>query len=246
MYPRVRYAPRVWSAADFELFSPRFQADPEWNGRRLELRRRLQEFGELLRPRAATAAGMDLERRESLHHPHASNGNRVARQRTMLFRGKQERKALQRFLGPELAKDLDSAHRSAHLQFGVEERGAFWGLRWEKDAWFDLNVLVKRAEEGAGQAALAQACAAAPGFVFEVDGGGARPLDKIGQRDWRDLAGFLQPGKHAVEVVHRAPREAVLQAGAAFDGTVIEAILRLVPLFRLGCWTADSPSGARW
>jgi hypothetical protein len=242
----VRYAPRVWSAADFELFSPRFQADPEWNGRRLELRRRLQEFGELLRPRAAAAAGIDLERRESLHHPHASNGNRVARQRTMLFRGKQERKALQRFLGPELAKDLDSAHRSAHLQVGIEERGAFWGLRWEKDAWFDLNVLVKRAEEGEGQAALAQACAAAPGYVFEVDGGGARPLAKIGQRDWRDLAGFLQPGKHAAEAVRRAPRDEVLRAGADWPEMVIEDLLRLIPLFRLGCWTADGPSGARW
>lgn len=234
------------SAADFELFQPRFQADPEWNGRRLDLRRRLQGLGEALAARAAAAAGMDLERRESLHHPHASNGNRVARQRTMLFRGKHGRKALQRFLGPELAKDLDSAHRSVHLQIGVEERGAFWGLRWEKDAWFDLNVLVKRAEEGDGRAELARACAAAPGFGFEVDGGGARPLDKIGERDWRDLAGFLQPGKHAVEIVARQTRDVVIAAGGDWQEGVIQDLLRLVPLFRLGCWTADSPSGARW
>lgn len=233
-------------AADFELFQPRFQADPEWNGRRLELRRRLQALGDALVERAAQSLGMDLERRESLHHPHASNGGRVARQRTMAFRGKKERKALQRFLGPELAKDLDSAHRSAHLQAGVEERGAFWGLRWEKDAWFDLNVLVKRAEEGEGRTALARACAAAPGFVFEVDGGGARPLEKIGERDWRDLAGFLQPGRNAVEVAKRQPRESVLAAGAAWQEELIEDLLRLAPLFRLGCWTADSPSGVRW
>ena len=241
-----RYPRRVLSAADFELFQPRFQADPEWNGRRLDLRRRLQELGDRLLPRAVAAVGMDLERRESLHHPHASNGKRVARQRTMLFRGKKERKALQGFLGPELAKDLDSAHRSAHLQIGLDERVAFWGLRWEKDAWFDLNVLVKRAEEGEGRAALTEACARAPGYSFEVNGGGARPLEKVGERDWRDLAGFLEPGKHAAEAVIRMPSAQVLSAGAEWPEQVISDLLRLIPLFRLGCWTADSPSGARW
>ena len=234
------------SAADFDLFQPRFQADPEWNGRRLELRRRLQELGERARAACAEAAGMDLERRESLHHPHASNGNRVARQRTMLFRGKKGRKALQKFLGPELAKDLDSAHRSAHLQAGVEERQAFWGVRWEKDAWFDLNVLVKRAEEGEGRAAILAAARAGAGYVFEVDGGGARPLERMSERDWRDLAGFLQPGKHAVEAVLRQPKEAVLAAGAAWADRVVADLARIAPLFRLGCWTADGPGGASW
>ncbi len=234
------------TAADFELFQTRFQSDPEWNGRRLELRRRLQELGDGVKARLRDGPGLDLERRESLHHPHASNGNRVARQRTMLFRGKKERKALQAFLGPELAKDLDSAHRSVHFQIGVEERQAFWGLRWEKDAWFDLNVLVKRAEEGEGRAALAAAARAAAGFNFEVDGGGARPLADVGERDWRDLAGFLQPGKHALEVVARQAKAEVLAAGAGWAERVTQDLLRLAPLFRLGCWTADSPSGVRW
>ncbi len=242
----MRYARRVFSPADFDLFQSRFQADPEWNGRRLELRRRLQEFGDRARVALLPATGMDLERRESLHHPHASNGMRVARQRTMLFRGKQERKALQKFVGPELAKDLDSAHRSVHFQIVVEERRAIWGLRWEKDAWFDLNVLVKRAEEGEGRSALLQACAAAPGFIFEVDGGGPRALEKIGERDWRDLAGFLQPGKHAVEIVARQSREEVASGSADWTERVIADLVRLAPLFKLGCWTADSPSGVRW
>ncbi len=234
------------TAADFDLFQTRFQTDPEWNGCRLDLRRRLQALGESAQTALARAHGLDLERRESLHHPHASNGNRVARQRTMLFRGKQERKALQSFLGPELAKDLDSSHRSVHLQVGIEERQAFWGVRWEKDAWFDLNVLVKRAEEGEGRAALLAAARAGAGFAFEVDGGGPRPLEKMVERDWSDLAGFLQPGRNAVEVVARQPREAVLAAGSGWQGAVIADLLRLAPLFRLGCWTADSPSGVRW
>jgi hypothetical protein len=234
------------TAADFDLFQSRFQTDPEWNGRRLDLRRRLQAIGESAQTALARAHGLDLERRESLHHPHASNGNRVARQRTMLFRGKQERKALQKFLGPELAKDLDSAHRSVHFQVGIEQHRAFWGLRWETEAWFDLNVLVKRAEEGDGRLALVAAAKAASGLTFEVDGGGPRPLEKMGERDWRDLAGFLQPGRNAVEVVAGQSRAAVLAAGAGWKEAVIADLLRLGPLYRLGCWTAGSPSGVGW
>jgi hypothetical protein len=236
----------VLTAADFDLFQSRFQADPEWNGRRLDLRRRLQELGDQVKEACAKRCGLDLERRESLHHPHASNGNRVARQRTMLFRGKRERKALQKFLGPELAKDLDSAHKSVHLQAGIEEKQVFWGVRWEKDAWFDLNVLVKRAEEGEGRSALLAAAHAGAGFTFEVDGGGGRPLEKMGERDWRDLAGFLQPGKHAVEVVLRQPRAEVVAAGAGWGERVVADLLRITPLFRLGCWTAEGPSGVSW
>lgn len=234
------------TAADFELFQTRFQADPEWNGRRLELRRRLQDLGDGLRARLERAAGLDLERRESLHHPHASNGNRVARQRTMLFRGKKERKALQSFLGPELAKDLDSAHRSVQFHVTVEERRAAWGLRWEQEAWFDLNVLVKRAEDGEGRAALSAACRPAAGFALEVDGGGPRPLEKVGERDWRDLAGFLQPGRNALDCVRRQTREEVLAAGAGWADQVAADLERLAPLYRLGCWVAGGPSGVSW
>jgi hypothetical protein len=236
----------VLTAADFDLFQTRFQADPEWNGRRLELRRRLQDFGDAARAELQRAAGLDLERRESLHHPHASNGNRVARQRTMLFRGKKERKALQSFLGPELAKDLDSAHRSVHFHLTVEERRACWGLRWEQDAWFDLNVLVKRAEEGDGRAALTEACRGAEGLALEVDGGGPRPAAKVGERDWRDLAGFLQPGRNALDCLRRMTREEAVAAGAGLAALVTADFLRLAPLYRLGCWSTGGPSGVSW
>lgn len=233
----------MFTEADFELFQPRFQADPEWNGRRLELRRRLQAVGDEARADLA-AQGIALDRRESLHHPHASNRKRVRRQRTMLFRDKKAKKALQGFLGRDLGRDLDSALKNVHFQVGLDHQQAWWGLRIDPSAWYDLNVLLKRAEEGPGRAQIVAACAAAPGFHLEIDGGGTRPIARMSDRDWRDLAGSLRPGESGLEVVQRLPAAAAVAAGQDLFAGVRADLLRLVPFFHLACWTLDSPSGA--
>lgn len=231
--------------ADFELFEPRYQGDEEWNQRRLEVRHRLQALGKSL---VEAYAGLDLglERRESLHNPHHTNGKRVRRQRTMLFRDKKARKKLQNFLGKELGKDLDSARNNVHFQVCIDKDGCWWGLRIDDSAWYDLNVLVKRAEEGEGQAALAEACAAAPGFELEIDRAGARPLEEMRHRDWRDFAGVVQPGQSSLEVVARMPKAAVIEAGEDWAEGVVADLTRLAPFYRLASWSMDSPSGVSW
>jgi len=229
----------VFTAADFELYTPAFWSDPDWNARRLEIRHRLQALGERVREGYRDRFGIELERRESLHHPHASNRKRVVRQRTMLFRGKADRKVLQRFLGPELAKDLDSAYRNVHLEAGIEHSGTFWGLKLLPDAWYDLNALKERMATPEGGRALAEAARGAPGFVLTLDGGGARPLETMDERDWRDLAGLLKPGETALEVVARLAPEASVAAGEDWDEGVVADLLRLEPLLRLATWTID-------
>jgi hypothetical protein len=231
--------------ADFELYEPRFQGDPEWNQRRLDVRRRLQALGDRLK-QAYGELGIGLDRRESLHNPHHTNGKRVRRQRTMLFRDKKARKGLQAFLGKELGKDLDSARNNIHFQVCIDHQGCWWGLRIDATAWYDLNVLVKRAEEGDGQAALAAACAAAPGFELELDRGGARPLEGMSARDWRDFAGVVQPGESSLELVARLPKHAVVEAGEDWTDGVIADLERLAPFYRLAHWCSDSPSGVSW
>lgn len=233
----------MFTLSDFELYQARFQGDPEWNGRRLEIRQRLQALGDMLKARFAEE-GIALDRRESLHNPHATNGKRVRRQRTMLFRDKKAKKALQSFLGKELGRDLDSAVNNAHFQLGLDEQGAYWGLRIDHGAWYDLNVLVKRAEEGDGRAELVAAAQAAPGYSLQLDRKGGRPLEAMSDRDWRDLAGTVRPGETSLEVVQRMPKEAVAEAGEDFDEGVVEDLLRLAPLYRLANWSLDSPSGA--
>lgn len=233
----------MFTLADFELYQPRFQGDPEWNGRRLDIRQRLQALGDELKARFAKE-GIALDRRESLHNPHATNGKRVRRQRTMLFRDKKAKKALQSFLGKELGRDLDSAVNNAHFQLGLDGEGAYWGMRIDTGAWYDLNVLVKRAEEGEGRAELVQAAQAASGYHLQFNGKGDRALDAMTERDWRDLAGTVRPGETSLEVVQRMPAAAVAEAGEDFDEGVVEDLLRLAPLYRLANWSLDSPSGA--
>ncbi|TAH36794.1 MAG: hypothetical protein EYC70_07325 [Planctomycetota bacterium] len=233
----------MFTRADFDLYQPRFQSDPEWNGRRLDVRRRLQELGE--RVQAAYAQlGIGLERRESIHNPHAVNQNRVRRQRTQLFRDRKARKALQSFLGKELGKDLDSSQNNAHLQAGLDADGVFWGLRIDPGAWYDLNSLLKRAEDEPGRAQILAACRGVSGFQLLVDGRGPRALEHMSSRDWRDLAGILQPGKSGLDVIRRLPPAAAEAAGAALEEQVMEDLLRLSGLFRLACWTLDGPCGA--
>ncbi len=233
----------MFTQADFELFQERFQADPEWNARRLDLRRRLQALGEATRGQYKSF-GLSLDRRESLHHPHASNRKRVRRQRTMLFRDRQARRALQGFLGRELGRDLDSAHNNIHLQAGLDERELYWGLRIEAGAWYDLNALSKRAETAEGRRALVAACRQAPGFVLLVDGRGARPLEGMGDRDWRDLAGFLRPGESSLEVRQSLAAAAAAAAGPDLQEGIVDDLVRLAGLYRLAAWTLDGPSGA--
>ncbi|MBT3339734.1 MAG: hypothetical protein HOM34_06300 [Planctomycetes bacterium] len=232
----------MFTLADFELYNDRFQSDPEWNGRRLEIRRRLQAVGDSAKA-AFAAEGLGLDRRESLHNPHASNGKRVRRQRTMLFRDKKSRKGLQSFLGRELGKDLDSAVNNLHFQLGLDHQGAWWGLRIDKGAWYDLNVMLKRAEDAPGRKELMQAAHFAPGYSLEIDRKGARALEKMTDRDWRDLAGTLQPGQNIVEIMARMPAAAVDAAGEDFDEGIVADLLRLLPLYQLACWGLDSPSG---
>lgn len=235
----------MFHPADFEVLEPRFQGDQEWNGRRLEIRRRLQGVGEQLKA-AFADVGIGLDRRESLHNPHHTNGKRVRRLRTMLLRDKKARRKLQSFLGKELGKDLDSARNNVHFQFCIDQHQCWWGLRIDASAWYDLNVLVKRAEEGEGQAALAKACADGVGFRMELDGGGDRPLEAMRERDWRDFAGVVQPGQSALEIVTRMPKAAVVEAGEDLAEGVVTDLVRLAPFYQLAHWNSDSPSGVSW
>ncbi|MBC8369515.1 MAG: hypothetical protein H8E25_05920 [Planctomycetes bacterium] len=229
---------------DFELFSSRFQGDEQWNGRRLEVRRRLQALGNGVCEQFA-AIGINLDRRESLHNPHHTNRKRVRRQRTMIFRDKKSRKKLQSFLGKELGKDLDSARNNVHMQVCIDAKQCWWGIRIDESAWYDLNVLIKRAEEEHSRDEIvAAAKTAASTFSFELNGGGARSLSEMSNRDWRDIAGTVNPGENSIEIVHRMPSAMVVELNESFADVVTSELLSLADFLKLCSWTLDSPNGA--
>jgi hypothetical protein len=103
--------------------------------------------------------------------------------------------------------------------------------------------MLKRAEDAPGRKELMQAAHFAPGYSLEIDRKGARALEKMTDRDWRDLAGTLQPGQNIVEIMARMPAAAVDAAGEDFDEGIVADLLRLLPLYQLACWGLDSPSG---
>lgn len=231
----------LFTEADFELYGSRFQSDSDWNGRRLEIRQRLQALGE--RVVAAYAANdTPLDRRESLHNPHATNRKRVRMQRTILFRSKADRAELQKFLGKDLAPDLKSARNNVHLQAGLDESGFFWGLRLDSGAWYDLGVLIKAAQSAEGAAALAAAGAAAPGFQLTLDGKGPRPLEGMGVDGWRLLPAGLTPGESRLDILARLPPSAAAGGGTDFVDGVVEDLARLGPLMALASWSLSGAS----
>jgi hypothetical protein len=234
----------MFSESDFDLFSSRYQGDEEWNGRRLEVRRRLQALGNEV-CEDFTAVGIDLDRRESLHHPHHTNRKRVRRQRTMIFRDKKSRKKLQSFLGKELGKDLDSARNNVHMQICIDDKECRWGIRIDETAWYDLNVLIKRAEEDFSRDEIVAAAQHASAvFNFEINDGGARKLSDMTNRDWRDIAGTVNPGENSIEIVHRMSSTAAIALGEDFAATVRSELLSLAEFLKLCSWTLSSPNGA--
>ena len=83
----------------------------------------------------------------------------------------------------------------------------------------------------------------APGFDLEVDRGGARPLDGLGDREWRDIAGTLQPGEVSLDIIRRMPAAEAEANGDTLLDLVRADLAALAPLFQLASWTPDSPSG---
>ena len=233
----------MFSFSDFELFNPQFQGDVEWNERRLNLRRRLQKLGTQIQDDFSNME-CDLDRRESLHHPHRTNGKRVRRQRTMLFRSKKDRKKLQTFLGKELGKDLDSVRNNAHLQICIDRNEMSWGLRIDSSAWYDLNVLIKRAEEENTRTEIVTAAHRAAHFDLIFNRASSRLLSSTTSRDWRDIAGTICPGEHSMEVVRKMSANTVVERAGEIDSLISRDLSNLKDFFFLCNWTLDSPNGA--
>jgi len=60
------------------------------------------------------------------------------------------------------------------------------------------------------------------------------------------LAGTVRPGESGLNIIQRMSAEAVAAAGEDFGQGVCTDLLRLTPIYRLSCWSTDSPSGVSW
>lgn len=229
---------------DFEALSPARSRSPEYNEHRLQARRRLLGLGKAAL-KETKAMGVPLEARSSLHNPHAFNGNRVSRLWTYLVRPKAEKARLRKVLGADLAKDLNQAYKNVYLCLAMEHDALEVSLRIHKDAWYDGQNLVRRVK-AEGLDGWLSVLNTLDGYRLGLDDWkGEWRCGELTRERLEEYLGYYTPGEHQLVVERRWPvptnpeqREALLQGD--IPQTLLEEVLRLVPLYKFCAWSASS------
>lgn len=234
--------PLAFEEGDFHALSERLCGDAQFNDRRLVARRKLAGLAKAFVPRAS-AQGVQLESRTSLHAPHAFNGMRVRRLWAYLTRAKAEKKRLRGVLGAELGKDLDAAYRNAYLCFALEAECFELSLRIHPEGWYDgQNLLNRLKREGLDpwRALLNQL----GGFQLRMhDWKGEWRCGALRNEQLEEYLKHYRPGEHRMAVEKRYPapanaRGALLEPGV--PQLALEELERLLPLYRYCAWSAES------
>lgn len=227
---------------DFHVLAPALARDPQYNDRRLVLRRKLLSLGKVFVERAKQA-GVELDTRSSLHNPHAFNHNQVKRMWVYACRAKKEKARLKQVLGADLAKDLDSAYRNAYLTVALEHDALEIALRIHADAWYDGQNLKQRvAKEGV--AVWLALLNALPGYRLRLhDWKGEWICGKLGRENLEEYSRFYVPAEHACVVERRiaAPQGARAEVlDPKFPERAVVELEALLPLYRFSAWSKES------
>lgn len=235
----------VFEEGDLFALSDGLSRDPQYNDKRLALRRKLGALASqfVARPRRPKLA---LASRTSLHNPHAFNGNRVRRIWAYICRDKKEKGRLKRVVGADLAKDMDAAFRNAYLCLAVEAERVEVSLKIHSDAWFDGQNLTRRlAKEGHEE--LLEILNGLEGYFLRLaDWKGEWRCGELSASQLREFFGYYEAGTHALSVERHWPAPASQPAvrGALFGEGVGEMLLdelaKLEPLYRFAAWSKES------
>lgn len=241
--PRVAAGLEPFVDGDFHVLSPALARDPQYNDRRLALRRKLLALGKHFAERAALA-GVELDVRTSLHNPHAFNHNQVKRMWVYACRAKKEKTRLKQTLGADLAKDLDSAYRNAYLCVALEHDVLEVSLRIHADAWYDGQNLKNRVKREGTAVWMTLLNALPEGFRLRLhDWKGDWTCGKLTRERLEEYVKFYVPAEHASFVEQRfaAPsgaRAAVLDP--RMPERLVASLDALLPLYRFSAWSKES------
>jgi len=242
--PRPAEGAVAFEEGDFHSLSEGLARDPQYNDRRLVLRRKLAALAKdfVARPRRPKLA---LASRTSLHNPHAFNGMRVRRIWAYACRDKAEKGRLKRVVGADLAKDLDAAFRNAYFCLAAEAEALEVSLRIHSDAWFDGANFQRRVKrEGLDE--LLTILNRLDGFFLRLaDWKGEWRCGELRADRLREFFEYYEPGTHAlaVERVWPGPRDSAARAALCGDGVgaqLVEELARLEPLYRFAAWSKTS------
>lgn len=227
---------------DFHVLAPALARDPQYNDRRLELRRKLLSLAKVFAARAK-AAGVELDVRTSLHNPHAFNHNQVKRMWAYACRAKKEKTRLKQTLGADLAKDLDHAYKNAYLCLALEHDALEISLRIHADAWYDGQNLKNRVTKE-GVALWLALLNALPGYRLRLhDWKGEWICGKLTREKLEEYVKFYVPAEHACVVEQRfaaAPGARGEVLDPKFPERAVAALEALLPLYRFSAWSQES------
>jgi hypothetical protein len=227
---------------DFVAYEKHRQDDPEFNGLRLAVRRKLKGYVDETK-RRAKEIGVELSTQAGLHHPYVFNNYRVREQRAYLCRSDKERKKLGKFFGEALGKDAETHYIQTVLEVCVDDQVVEAALRIHPQAWWDGEHLKKRCATDAGLAEFTALLNVLPaGFGLKM-------------HDWKkvywaqstkafELREYFQsytPGNHWLHLVRELPKEDAVEMGEAAPEWLVTSLLSLLPLFRFVIWTPDGP-----
>lgn len=227
---------------DFAAYEERRQKDPEYNGFRLAVRRKLDAYGKEAVKYLKKEAKLALGCRTSLNHPHASNRNRVRSQIAYLSRTPKDKKALNAIVGPALAKDVDTNYIQTTLAIQVDSEGFEQSLRIHSGAWWDGQNLKNRVRSVAEMDEFGDLLNGLPqGFVLYMDNwrkeyvAGEVPPSEL-ERYFRSY----EPGQHWFNLRRRLSRSVAIEIMGGLAGFVREGFLGLADLYRFVCWSPEN------
>lgn len=241
--PRAAAELVPFSEGDFHALSSACARDPQFNDRRLELRRKLASLAKVLAARVQAEHDLGLDTRTSLHNPHAFNHMQVKRMWAYACRNKKEKSRLKQTIGADLAKDLDAAYRNAFLCVALESDAIEVSLRIHAEAWYDGQNLIQRVK-AQGVDAWKSVLNELDGFRLHLaDWKGEWPCGALGREKVEEFLKYYKPGEHALVVERRfaAPVGTRAEAlSAAMPARLVDELARLVPLYRFAAWSAES------
>ncbi|MBI3817433.1 MAG: hypothetical protein HY286_01985 [Planctomycetes bacterium] len=226
---------------DFRLYETRNRGDESLNGRRLEVRHKLQAIGEAAKVKLA-ADGIVLERRESLHHPFSINHMRVVAQWTSLFRDAKARKTFARMVGPELGKDVDPGNANVAFFVSIDEGCIQIGIRLGENAWYDARNWIQPCEKSDPQrTAFVEIVRRSPGFYLRIhDWEKTWSTEKFTRDDFAEIIKYYKIGEHRFTFTRRINKSDPASGDPALLANAVESLHSLAPIYRCIAWTPDN------
>ncbi len=215
---------------DFDLFSREKTKDPQWDGPRLVLKRKLQAWGEAARERIRQEAGLSFKVQTSLHRPYKHNGYRVSSQRVILTPPAERKKDVARLLGEAFRKETSSGVLQMHLALTVSFEGVETALRVPPQAWWHGLAWQEAAGKAPGR--LVSLLRELPEEFYLETRGGKRPRD-CRDLEERDLAGLMKgykPGENWISLRRAHPREGLLEGMEDQEWLLLDDLAALAPI----------------